>query len=186
MENNHLLPKYLFLTKGVGIHKERLAAFELALRDAGIAPFNLAPVSSILPPKCKIISWQRGLPMLKPGQIVHCVLARNESNEPSRLIGASIGCAIPARRDKYHGYISEHHSFGETHEKSGEYAEDLAASMLATTLGLKFDPEAAWDARRQAFRLSGKIVRTTNITQTARCDKYGRWTSVVAAAVFIM
>jgi len=183
--NNILLPKYVFLTKGVGIHKERLASFELALRDAGIAPFNLVSVSSILPPKCKIIPWRRGLQMLKPGQILHCVIARNESNEPNRLIAASIGIAIPAN-DKQYGYISEHHSFGETHERAGEYAEDLAASMLATTLGLKFNPDEAWDARRQAFRLSGKIVRTTNITQTARCDKNGRWTSVVAVAVFIM
>lgn len=123
--------------------------------------------------------------MLKPGQIVHCVIARNESDEPNRLIASSIGLAIPANSRQY-GYISEHHSFGETHEKAGEYAEDLAASMLATTLGLKFDPDEAWDARRQAFRLSGKIVRTTNVTQTARCDKNGRWTSVVAVAVFII
>jgi len=103
----------------------------------------------------------------------------------NRLAAASIGCAMPANNKQY-GYISEHHSFGETEEKAGEYSEDLAASMLASTLGLKFDPEEAWDARRQAFRLSGKIVRTTHITQTARCDKNGRWTSVVAAAVFAM
>lgn len=183
--NNILLPKYVFLTKGVGIHKERLASFELALRDAGIAPFNLVSVSSILPPGCKIISWRKGLPMLKLGQIVHCVIARNESNEPNRLIAASIGIAIPAKSKQY-GYISEHHSFGETEEKAGDYSEDLAATMLATTLGLKFNPDEAWDARRQAFRLSGKIVRTTHITQTARCDKDGRWTSVVAVAVFVM
>jgi len=180
-----LLPKYVFLTKGVGIHREKLGSFELALRDAGIAPFNLVAVSSILPPGCRMVSAKKGLPMLKFGQILHCVIARNESNESNRLCAASIGCAMPANVKQY-GYISEHHSFGETEEKAGEYSEDLAASMLASTLGLKFDPEEAWDARRQAFRLSGKIVRTTHITQTARCDKNGRWTSVVAAAVFAM
>jgi arginine decarboxylase len=183
--NTTLLPKYVFLTKGVGVHKERLASFELALRDAGMAPFNLVSVSSILPPRCKIISRRKGLPMLKPGQIVHCVIARNESNEPNRLIVASIGLAIPAN-NKHYGYISEHHSFGETEERAADYSEDLAASMLASTLGLKFDPDEAWDARRQAFHLSGKIVRTTHITQSARCDKDGRWTSVVALAVLIL
>lgn len=179
-----MVPKKFFLTSGVGTHKDYLSSFEAALREAGLASFNLVSVSSILPPGCKKITWQEGLKQLNPGEIVFVVLARNATNEPNRLIAASIGCAIPANRKKY-GYLSEHHPFGETRERAGDYAEDLAASMLATTLGLKFNPEEAWDSRRQAFRLSGKIVRTTNVTQTARGDKDGRWTSVVSAAVFI-
>lgn len=166
------------------MHKDYLASFEAALRDAGLAPFNLVSVSSILPPSCKKVTWQNGLKELNPGEIVFVVLARNSTNEPNRLIAASIGCAIPANNKRY-GYLSEHHSFGETREVAGDYAEDLATSMLATTLGLKFNSDEAWDSRRQAFRLSGKIVRTTNVTQTARGDKSGRWTSVVSAAVFI-
>ena len=179
-----MAPTKFFLTSGVGIHKDNLASFEAALREAGLAPFNLVSVSSILPPGCKKITWQKGLELLKPGEIVYVVLARNSTNEPNRLVSASIGCAIPANNKKY-GYLSEHHSFGETRDRAGDYAEDLAASMLATTLGLKFNPDGAWDSRRQAFRLSGKIVRTTNVTQTARGDKDGRWTSAVAAAVFV-
>jgi arginine decarboxylase len=179
-----MTPTKFFLTRGVGVHRDHLASFELALRDAGIAHFNLVSVSSILPPGCKKITWEKGLKLLKPGEIVFVVLARNETNEPNRLAAASVGCAIPANNKK-HGYLSEHHSFGETRETAGDYAEDLAASMLATTLGLKFDPNEAWDSRRQAFRLSGKIVRTTNITQTAKGDKNGRWVSVVAVAVFV-
>lgn len=179
-----MIPTKFFLTSGVGVHKDQLSSFEAALRDAGLAPFNLVSVSSILPPGCKKITWQKGLEILKPGEIVYVVLARNNTNEPNRLIAASIGCAIPANRKRY-GYLSEHHPFGETREKAGDYAEDLAASMMATTLGLKFNSDEAWDSRRQAFRLSGKIVRTTNVTQTARGDKNGRWTSVVSAAVFI-
>lgn len=179
-----MTPTKFFLTKGMGVHRDYLASFELALRDAGIAQHNLVTVSSILPPGCKKLTPVKGLEMLHPGEIVFLVLARNATNEPNRLIASSIGCAIPAYNNKY-GYLSEHHPFGETHEKAGDYAEDLAASMLASTLGLKFDPEEAWDARRQAFRLSGKIIRTTNVTQTARGDKDGKWTSTVAAAVFI-
>jgi len=179
-----MIPRKFFLTKGVGVHKDQLSSFEAALRDAGLAPYNLVSVSSILPPGCKKITWQKGLNLLKPGEIVFLVLARNGTNEPNRLIAASIGCAIPANNKK-HGYLSEHHPHGETREKAGDYAEDLAASMLATILGLQFNPDEAWDSRRQAFRLSGKIVRTTNVTQTATGDKEGRWTSVIAAAVFI-
>lgn len=179
-----MTPTKFFLTKGVGTHKDYLASFELALREAGIARFNLVSVSSILPPGCKKVTKTNGLEMLQDGEIVFVVMARNATNEPNRLVASSIGCAVPAEKNRY-GYLSEHHSFGEIHDKSGDYAEDLAASMLASTLGLKFNPDEAWDSRRQAFRLSGKIVRTTNVTQTAKGDKDGRWTSTIAAAVFI-
>jgi len=174
----------IFLTKGVGIHKEYLTSFELALRSAGIAPFNLVTVSSILPPGCKIISREEGLALLKPGSIVYCVMAKNSTNEPNRLIAASIGIAIPQDIQQY-GYLSEHHSFGETDEKAGEYAEDLAATMLATTLGIEFDPDTSWNEREQIYKASGQIIKTRNITQSAQGNKDGLWTSVVAAAVFV-
>jgi arginine decarboxylase len=179
-----MVPKKVFFTKGVGVHKERLASFEMALRVAGLAHCNLVLVSSIYPPACKIISKEEGLKLLLPGEIVFAVYDRESNNEPNRLIAASIGLAIPAD-SSMHGYLSEHHSFGETDERAGEYAEDLAASMLATTLGIEFDPELDWDEREQLFKMSGKIVRTTNITQSAVGNKDGLWTTVFAAAVFI-
>lgn len=182
---NNLVPTKVFFTKGVGRHKEELASFEMALRDAGIEKFNLVSVSSIFPPGCKIISRTQGLQELKPGQIVFCVMYQNRSNEPNRLMAASVGLALPADSNQY-GYLSEHKSFGETEEKAGEYAEDLAASMLATTLGLEFDTAAAWDEREQIYKASGKIIKTTNITQSAIGNKDGLWTTVLAAAVFIM
>ncbi|MBS7659952.1 MAG: arginine decarboxylase, pyruvoyl-dependent [Candidatus Bathyarchaeia archaeon] len=180
-----MIPKYFFLTKGVGKHKDRLQSFELALRNAGIQHCNLVNVSSIVPPGCKLIPREKGLAMLKPGQITFVVLARNETNEPHRLIAASIGVALPADENQY-GYLSEYHSFGETDEVAGDYAEDLAATMLATTMGIPFDPETAWDERKQLFKASGLIIKTTNITQSATGDKNGLWTTVVAAAVFIL
>lgn len=179
-----MIPSQYFLTKGVGIHKNKLNSFELALRDAGIQKFNLVIVSSILPPSCKKVSISRGLEKLSPGEIVFCVMARNESNEPDRLISASVGIAVANDTTQY-GYISEHHSYGETEEKAGEFAEDLAASMLASTLGIKYDVNDAWDTRKQAYLMSGKIVRTTHVTQNARSNKDGLWTSVISAVVFI-
>jgi arginine decarboxylase len=179
-----MVPNKIFYTKGVGVHKEKLASFEMALRVAGLAHCNLVLVSSIFPPGCKIVSKEEGLKSLRPGEIVFAVYDRESNNEPNRLIAASVGVAIPAD-PSMHGYLSEHHSFGETDEKAGEYAEDLAASMLATTLGIEFDPELDWDEREQIFKMSGKIVRTTNITQSAVGNKDGLWTTVFAAAVFI-
>jgi len=179
-----LTPRFFFVTKGVGKHKEGLQSFELALKDAGISQFNLVTVSSIVPPSCKLISREKGIEMLQPGEIVFLVLARNSTNEPHRLLAASIGVAIPSKPEEY-GYLSEHHSFGQTDETAGDYSEDLAASMLATTMGLPFDLDAAWDEREQLFKASGRIIKTTNVTQSATGDKDSLWTTVVAAAVFV-
>lgn len=175
----------MFFTKGVGVAEQQLMSLEMAFRDAGIEKFNLVTVSSIMPPGCQRVTREKGLEHLKPGEVVFCVMARNSTNEPNRLIAASIGCAIPADKEQQYGYLSEHHPFGETDEKAADYAEDLAATMLATTLGVEFDPSKAWDEREKAYKLSGKIVNTTNITQSAEGDKNGLWTTVVSAAIFV-
>lgn len=180
-----LVAKKLFLTKGVGKHKDELESFELALRDAGIHAYNLVRVSSIFPPRCKLIPMKEGLEELVPGQICFLVLSRISTNEPNRLVVASIGLAIPQDKTMY-GYLSEHESYGQTAEKAGDYAEDLAASMLASTLGLPFNAEQSWDERKQFWKISGKIVKTTNITQSSEGDKNGLWTTVVAAAVHLV
>jgi arginine decarboxylase len=179
-----MVPKKLFLTKGVGKHKERLTSFELALRDAGIAAQNLVRVSSIFPPHCRLISRKEGLKFLYPGEVVFAVVAENSSREPHRLVASSIGVAIPADRSTY-GYLSEHHSFGETDNQAGDYAEELAAEMLATTLNVDFDPDKSWDEKKEVYRLSNKIVRTANMTQSAIGDRKGLWTTTIAAAILI-
>lgn len=179
-----LVPKAIFFTNGVGVHKDRLSSFELALRDAGIEKANLVTVSSIFPPHCREISRKDGQRYIMPGQIVHCVMARQDTNEPNRLIAASIGLARPSDPNQY-GYLSEHHSYGETAKKAGEYAEDLAATMLATTLGIDFDPEKAWNEREQAFKMEKTILKTRNVVQSAEGHAKGLWSTVVALGVFV-
>ncbi|RJQ16992.1 arginine decarboxylase, pyruvoyl-dependent [Candidatus Woesearchaeota archaeon] len=180
-----MIPTKLFFTKGVGKHKEQLQSFELALRNAGIEKYNLVSVSSIFPPNCKIVSKNEGLTYLKPGQIVFVVIARNSTNEPNRLITASIGCAVPSDKEMY-GYLSEHHGFGMTEEKASDYAEDLAASMLASTLGVEFNPDASYDEKKEVWKISDEIYKTTSVTQTALGEKNGLWTTVLSAAVLIL
>jgi len=177
-------PSRIFFTKGVGRHKDYLQSFELALRQAGIEKCNIVTVSSIHPAGCKRISKEQGIASLEAGQITFCVMARNFTNEPNRLIAASIGVALPSDESHY-GYISEHHPFGEPEKISGEYAEDLAATMLATTLGVEFDTETAWNERENVYRQSGKIFKSFNITQSAEGDKNGLWTTVIACAVML-
>jgi arginine decarboxylase len=174
----------MFFTKGVGKHRNNLQSFEIALRDAGIEHLNLVYVSSIFPPGCKILSRAQGAKAISAGQVTFCVMAETRTNEPNRLITAGLGCAIPA--GERYGYISEHHGFGMTEKRTADFVEDMAASMLASTLGLDFDPDADYDSRREIYRMSGQIVKTRSCVQTAEGDKNGLWTTVVAAAVFIL
>ena len=180
----NLAPQRMFLTKGVGKHKEQLTSFEMALRDAGIAALNLVRVSAIFPPSCKVIPRKLGQSRLRHGEVVFAVVSENSTHEPHRLLAASVGLAIPADRT-IHGYLSEHRSFGQDDHTSGEYAEELAAEMLATTLSVEFDADKSWDEKKEIYRISNKIVRTMNITQSAMGDKKGLWTTVLAAAVFV-
>jgi arginine decarboxylase len=185
MERYPLIPQQVFCTKGVGKHANKLQSFELALRMAGIEKCNLVRVSSILPPQCKIIPRARGLKQLRPGQIALVVLAESATNEPSRMVCAGIGLAQPADGDQY-GYISEHHGCGMTERRVADLVEDMAATMLATSLGIEFDPDEAYDGRKEAYLMSGKIVRTRATVQTAEGDKNGLWTTVVSSAVMLL
>ncbi|NIP27879.1 MAG: arginine decarboxylase, pyruvoyl-dependent [Phycisphaerae bacterium] len=180
---SHLVPTKVFLTKGVGRHRYQLKSFEEALRQAGVAHQNLVKVSSILPSKCKVISRKKGLTNLLPGEICYCVLAKAETKEHGRLIASSIGIAIPKDANRW-GYLSEVHGFGMKSREAEDMSEDLAAEMLGTTLGIEIDPDKAWSEKEQLYKTSGLIIRTSNITQTARGTK-GLWTTTVALAVFL-
>jgi arginine decarboxylase len=182
MEMN-LIPTKVFLTKGVGQHKYQLKSFEEALRRAGVAQQNLVQVSSILPPKCKVISRESGLKKLTPGEICYCVMARADTNERGRLVASSVGIAVP-KDDNAWGYLSEVHGHGMNHQEAADLAEDLAAGMLGTTFGLEVDPNKAWSEKEQVYKSSGLIIRTSNITQTAR-GKKNLWTTVVAIAMLL-
>jgi arginine decarboxylase len=185
MDNGNFVAKEIFFTKGVGYHQEKLTSFELGLRSAGIAALNIVRVSSIFPPHCKVIPKEEGAKRLRPGQVAFVVLAETASNEPHRLVGSSIGCAIPRDPSQY-GYLSEHHAYGMTEQKCGDYAEDLAAFMLASTLGLADQDAAKWDENKSEWRISDKIVTTRNETVVAEVREDGWWTTAIAAAVLLI
>ncbi len=180
---NELVPTKVFLTKGVGQHKYQLKSFEEALRKAGVAQQNLVQVSSILPPKCKIVSRDEGLKNLDPGQITYCVLARADTNEHGRLVASSVGVAVPRDKNNW-GYLSEVHGHGMNSKQAGDMAEDLAAGMLGTTLGMELDPDKAWSEKEQAYKSSGLFIRTSSLTQAAK-GREGLWTTTVSIAVFL-
>jgi len=180
-----LVAKKLFLTKGVGVADDKLTSFEFALRQAGIAGTNIVLISSIFPPQAKLIPRKDGLKLIKPGQVLFTIYSRNQTNEPHRLVSASVGVAQPKDSSKY-GYLSEYESFGQDERESGDYAEDIAAQMLASSLGIPFDIDKSWDEKRQQWTISGQIYKTKNITQSSRGNKDCNWTTVFAAAVLIL
>ncbi len=182
--STHYVPKQMFFTQGTGVHREKLMSFELALRDAGIQKQNLVKVSSIYPTSCEIVDKEIGLPQLKAGQVTFVVLAESATNEENRLTCAGIGLAIP--RDHEHGYIAEHHGYGMTKESTEDLVEDLAATMLATTLGVAFDPDKAWDEREQQYAMSNEIIKTVSYCQVAPGAGNGQWTTVISAAVLLL
>ena len=180
-----LVAKKLFLTKGKGVHEDRLTSFEYALRDAGIAGTNIVLISSIFPPHAKMVSRVEGLKLINPGQVLFCIYSRNQTNEPHRLISASVGVAQPSDPKRY-GYLSEYEAFGQNEKQAGDYAEDIAAQMLASSLGIKFELDKSWDEKRKQWKISGEIYKSMNVTQTAVGDSKGRWTTVFSAAVLII
>ena len=180
-----LIPKRMFFTKGAGCHRNRLQSFEIALRTVGIEKYNLVQVSSIFPPGCRIVPKERGLEALSPGQICFLVLARESTNEPNRLVSAAIGLARPRDRKQY-GYISEHHAFGQTMRAAADVAEDLAATMLASTQGIELNPDTAWDQRKQAYKEGKRMFVIRSIAQSDCGHKEGLWTTVIAAAVLLV
>ena len=178
-----LVAKKLFLTKGMGVHEDKLTSFEYALRNAGIAGTNLVLISSIFPPGAKLISRAAGLKLIKPGQILFTIYSKNQTNEPRRHITASVGIAQPKDKSRY-GYLSEYDSFGQSQKEAGDYAEDIAAQMLASSLGIPFDIDKSWDEKRQQFTKPATLPNLHEATKT-RGNKDGKWTTTFAAAVIL-
>jgi arginine decarboxylase len=179
-----LVPREVFLTKGVGVHAEKLVSFELALRAAGIALCNLVPVSSILPPRCEVIAREEGLRRLQPGAITFCVLARMSVREVGQKVSAAIGLAIPENRDIC-GYISEHHGIGWDEQEAAAYAQDLAHTLLTTAI---IQHPGEQGVIQVPFDEAGKpVLKYTkrDITQFALTERDDTWTTVVASAVFL-
>lgn len=181
----NLVPKRMFFASGAGYHHDKLQSFELALRNAHIEKCNIVRVSSIFPPDCIVISNEEGIKELQPGQITFAVLARKSTNEPSRLISAAVGLARPKDNRQY-GYISEHEAFGESTETSADFAEDLAASMLASTLGIELEPAVAWDERKQIYEVGRQQFVSQSIGISVEGHRDGIWTTVVACAVMLL
>jgi len=166
-----IIPRRVFLTTGQGQHADRIHAFELALRDAGIEQCNLVPVSSVLPPGCRIVDREEGTAALVPGAIMFCVMARDESNCEGSPLSASVCIAVPKDRSR-HGYIGEYAGNGRTAEEAEDAARELAQGMLVTSMDIDASRADEVCAAAPAISCIGRAKR-------------GVWNVAVAAAVFL-
>lgn len=178
-----LIPKGLFFTSGVGIHKERLVSFELALKDARVNHLNLVPVSSIVPPGCQVVSADEGVRRLKPGAVTFCVAAWISSNEPGRTVTSAVGMCSP-KDQAMHGYLSEHHAFDESEELAKEYTEYLAALMFMNTNGIPEGTGLSWSANKVIWMETNRILRLESVVKSAIVS-LGTYTTVFAGAIFL-
>jgi arginine decarboxylase len=181
---NPWVPKKVFLTKGVGIHAERLNSFEEALRDARISPMNLVKVSSIVPPHCELVGREEGLKLLSPGQITFCVMSRCESDEEGRLLAAAVALLLPENGDDY-GYISEYHGYGKKLDEVEDWVCDQAAELYASAKGFKINWRRAWSQEDFKYTLEERKYSPKYVASVAGGVK-GKWVTTVAAAVFIL
>ena len=184
VSSNPWVPKKVFLTKGVGIHAERLNSFEEALRDARISPMNLVKVSSIVPPYCQLVGVEDGVKLLFPGQITFCVMSRCESDEDGRLLASAVGLLLPENGDDY-GYISEYHGYGKKQDEVEDWVCDQAAELYASAKGVKIDWKRAWSEEDYKYTLEERRYSPKFAVATAKGVK-GKWVTTVAAAVFLL
>ena len=69
--------------------------------------------------------------------------------------------------------------------KAGDYAEDMAMEMLATTMGLPNDDSLHGMKNRNNGDFLEKYTRH-KLTQSAEGHKDGMWTTVLSAAVLLI
>lgn len=182
-----LVATKVFLAKGVGVAEKKLTSRELALTDAGIEKVNLIKASSIIPPGCEIIPQSVGKELLTIGQIAFAITAECSTNEPHKLIAASIGIAKPDDESEYGFFteIEQEEGYGKTEEKASEEVMQLAIHNLAMSWRVPFDPKKDFDPKKSLYRIKNKNVRVSHMTQTTFGDKDGLHTTVFVAAVFL-
>jgi arginine decarboxylase len=100
-------PTHYFLVSGASEGFTPLNAFDGALLRAGIGDTNLVKMSSIVPPRCQLIS-----PVPLPaGSLVPTAYASITSDVPGEMISSAVAVALP-KESHYPGLIMEYSARG--------------------------------------------------------------------------
>ena len=156
------------------------------LRDAGIAGTNLVLISSIFPPQAKLISRKEGLKKIKRLDKFYLQFIQKIKQMNHIEYVLHLWVLLNQKTSLDMDIFLNTNLLDKMKLQAGDYAEDIAAQMLASSLGIPFDADKAWNEKRQQWSISGEIYKTHNITQTTKGDKDGKWTTVFAAAVLLL
>ncbi|MCX8204694.1 MAG: pyruvoyl-dependent arginine decarboxylase [Candidatus Nezhaarchaeota archaeon] len=132
--NGLFLPRKFFVTGGKAINpKSPLNAFDEALMDAGIAQYNIVPVSSIVPPDAVEVSSID----LTPGAVVFAVLARMDG-----VSGETISAGVAwgwARRPNGYGYGLVAEAYGHKGGRALEEELRVKVEEMAKVRGMEVE-----------------------------------------------
>ena len=81
----------IYLTTGKGEGPTPLAAFDAALRDAGVANYNLICLSSVIPPHSEIVPTKFAPPGDEYGHRLYVVMARHDTQQRGETAWAALG-----------------------------------------------------------------------------------------------
>ncbi len=116
------------MARGLGCGPTELAAFDAALRDAGVANYNLLCLSSVIPPGSRIERAHWVTPAEHWGQRLYVVLSQARTSMPGQTVHAGIGWV----QDEADG----RGLFVELHDDDRHRLQrDLAATLLAMQRG---------------------------------------------------
>jgi arginine decarboxylase len=150
------------LTAGTAQGTEPLNAFDYALREAGIADFNLIKVTSIVPPGIPVRKLRDGsAPVLGQGTLVPTIYTSHESDTVDRGIAAAVGVGIPESARNEAGLVYVWSGEGDASDAKAQIAAMVADGMKV----------------RGVARYETKLA-----VSAARVSE--PWTSVLAAAIF--
>ena len=146
------------VSAGVGTGPTRLAAFDAALQEAGVADFNLVRLSSVIPPGSTVATVRpddqvRG----GHGDVLYCVYADAYASIPGESAWAGVAWA----------------------ERAGDGAGLFVEHSAATEDRLRHDLEAT--LTDLARRRRGPFEQVGSLTASAICDHRPVCALVIAA-----
>lgn len=82
---------HIMVAQGTGEGPTALAAFDAALLEAGVANYNLVPLSSVIPPRSRLTRGRHATPAHHYGRRLYVVMAQMRESRPGHLAAAGLG-----------------------------------------------------------------------------------------------
>jgi arginine decarboxylase len=187
------VPRRVFFTSGVGRHEQERVATQHAMAAAGVPRVNLVKISSVIAPRCQIISRQQGIRLLRSGSIVFAVIAQGMTKEPHQRVTPAIAWSKPEDENEtgFIAEVEEQNANGLSEKAAEDRVGEEALILQAAHFGVKVNAERAWAGRgrSRSVRLGGKRVRVgslcASIVGAEAEEGEEQYSTAVVLAVFL-